>query len=284
MRFLQYLKERSPLPAISLLSLGTVLSGIAINKSIDYVLIVFAMVVNNLIFIQLRLADEIKDFEKDKIINPTRPLPRGLFTLSEVKNLLYTHVGILIISSIFVGFYWNTTAAFTLFIAIIFGWLMYKEFYCSHELDKSPMLYALTHQVITFPIFAWPGLAASELLINNTAFIGWLLANFGASFSFEICRKLDPSAHELAKTYAHHYGRTKTCIFTFIFIMISIIGGYIAESLTIILPCLIFLSLGLLVWRKKPTSYKWPAAMSGLSSLIILWYPAISWLIQFWGK
>lgn len=279
MRFLQYLKERSPLGAISTLSLGIVLSGLAFTKSLDYFLIATALVINNLIFIKLRLADEIKDFEKDKIINPTRPLPRGLFTLSEVKKLLYTHLALLILSSILVSLVWSIVAGITLFTSVIFSWLMYKEFYCSKELDKSPMLYALTHQVITFPIFAWPALAVTDLS-SNPEFLGWLLANFGASFTFEICRKLDPSAHKLANTYAHHYGRALTCFFTLIFILISTLGGYIGGSLPILLPCLLLLTISLFIWVKKPNTYKLAAAFAALSSLIILWYPAISWLIQ----
>lgn len=98
---------------------------------------------------------------------------------------------------------------------------MFREFYIGKTLNNQPMLYAFSHQLIVFPIHAWVALAMNEKLLHNSYFQGWLLANFGASFTFEICRKLDPSAHKLAQTYAHHYGRKLTVAWTALFISIS---------------------------------------------------------------
>lgn len=281
-RFSTYLKERSPLPALSFLSAGICVSSMAFLESFNLHLFVLGLFFNNLLFIQMRLGDELKDFETDKIINPTRPLPRGLFSPQEVIKLLLIFLGVLLLTGLVIMGVKSSYGGLALIIAAAFSWLMYKEFYMSHELDKSPMLYALTHQVIVFPIFAWPGLTQDQNLIHNKLFLGWLLANFGASFTFEICRKLDPKAHKLAKTYAHHYGPTTTVVLCAVFMAISGIGACIAGFAYGSIPALVLLFISLLLWRSKPEKYKLPAGLSALSSAVILWAPAVIWLINSW--
>lgn len=279
-----YLNERSPLAALSFLSAGIAISSMAIAEKFNWWYVFLALAFNNVIFIQMRLGDELKDFENDKIINPTRPLPRGLLTPKEVlwnlKGLLCT----MVVGGLLLGFLLHSwPAALAVITTTLFAWLMYKEFYLGSGLSKSPILYALSHQIIVFPLFGWMGLLLDPGLVTNPLFIGWLLANFGASFTFEICRKLNPAAHPLAKTYAHHYGRPTTVGCTIIFLSYSAIGARIGGFLWYSLPALIALLLSLLWWIKKPESYKIPAALSALSSAIILWAPAIIWLIKRWS-
>jgi len=38
-----------------------------------------------LFFLQLRIADEFKDYEEDRRCRPHRPVPRGLVSLGELK-------------------------------------------------------------------------------------------------------------------------------------------------------------------------------------------------------
>jgi hypothetical protein len=282
-RFMTYLNERSPLPALTFLSAGIALSAVAIDQSFSWVILVLGILLNNFLFIQMRLGDELKDFETDKQINPTRPLPRGLFQTSEVQRLLEIFLTILIASGLVIGVLYSALGGSALVIASIFSWLMYKEFYISHTLDKSPMIYALSHQIIVFPLFAWPGLTLNPTLITDKIFLGWLLGNFGASFTFEICRKLNPSAHELAKTYAHHYGRTRTVLFCLIFMTISAVGSYIAHIHLYALPALSVLLISLVLWHQKPEKYKLPAGLSALSSTVLLWTPAIMWIYRIWS-
>src|SRR5215471_7299427 len=40
-----------------------------------------------LFFLQLRLADEFKDFEEDSAYRPYRPVPRGLVSLRDLKRV-----------------------------------------------------------------------------------------------------------------------------------------------------------------------------------------------------
>jgi hypothetical protein len=282
-RFMTYLKERSPLPALSFLSAGIVVSALSIDQSYDWAIVIIGIVLNNLLLIQMRLGDELKDFETDKVINPTRPLPRGLFKPQEVFSFLKIFLGALIISSLLMVPK-SPIAGAALIVASIFSWLMFKEFYMSHELDKSPMIYAISHQIIVFPLFAWPGLLQNPALIQNKIFLGWLLANFGCSFTFEVCRKLNPGAHAMAKTYAHYYGRTKTVLICLIFMSITAIGAWIAGIGVYSLASLGILLLSLIAWHQNPQKYKIPAGLSGLSSAVVLWSPAIIQWVQAWSS
>jgi hypothetical protein len=108
--------------------------------------------------------------------------------------------------------------AFLLALSTIFGILMYHEFFIGKELNKYPMLYAFSHQIIVFFIYGWTALAINPSLVESKLFLGWLLANFGSSFNFEICRKLNPNSHPLAQTYVQFYGPQKTVFFSLIFI------------------------------------------------------------------
>lgn len=281
-KWMTYLNERSPLLALTFLSAGIGMSPMLATNEINWWLFLFSIVVNNLIFIQMRLGDELKDFENDKIINPTRPLPRGLLTTDEVLKALKLLFGGLVVTGLVVAYY-SLPAGIALVMTTVFAWLMFKEFYIGQSLAKSPMLYALSHQVIVFPLFGWFGLLLKPELLTNFYFLAWLLANFGCSFTFEICRKLNPEAHQLANTYAHYYGRPKTVGFVIIFILYTAVGAYGAGFLWYSLPVLCLLSLSLFYWVKNPAKYKIPAGLSALSSAVVLWAPAIQSFLKGWN-
>jgi 4-hydroxybenzoate polyprenyltransferase len=282
-RWTTYLQERSPLAALGFIAAGIAASSMAFIGEFHSSIFLLSLFFNILILIQMRLGDEIKDFDKDKVMYPTRPLPKGLLKVSEVYRAL---VGILVLNilvGLSIGFFRSWYGGAGLILSTVFAWLMFKEFYIGEKLNKEPMLYALTHQVIVFPIHAWVGLTLDPNLLHNKLFLGWLVANFGASFTFEICRKLNPDAHELAQTYAHHYGRKITTLICTIFILISGYGVKMAEFPMASWPALTLLWISLILWVSKPHLYKLAAAFSALSSVIILWAPAVEWLILKWS-
>lgn len=279
-----YLQERSPLAALGFISSGIVLSSMAYVREFNLLLFVIGLILSTLLFIQMRLGDEIKDLDKDKIMHPERPLPRGLLTVSAVMKAKIFILIFLLSMSLVISLLYSWEGGLTLGISTVFAWLMFKEFYMSKALNQDPMVYALSHQIIVFPIHAWVALALDSKLIYNGHFQGWLIANFGASFTFEICRKLDPSAHKLAQTYAQHYGRPVTAALTTIFIAISAYGVQLANFEGVSWPLLALLLLTLGIWVIKPNTYKLAATFSTLSSIIILWAPAFKWLISIWSS
>ncbi len=282
MKWTTYLKERSPLPALIPLSAMGAISSLAFKAEFDLKLFMIGILFNTMLFIQLRLGDEVKDFEKDKIVNPTRPLPRGLLQPQQVLSAMNLMVLLILIGSGIICYFYNAWGGSSLAIATLFGWLMYHEFFIGEELNKSPLLYAFTHQVIVFFIYGWIGLSAYPELLQDKIFLGWLVANFGSSFSYEICRKLNPDAHPMAQTYAHHYGRPKTAAICLLFIVCMFGGATLSGfGLWMILPLLLLTYL-LLRWVKEPQSYKKVEGICALSGLIVALAPAVHWLIKAW--
>ena len=92
-------------------------------------------------FFKLRLYDEIKDFELDCTINPTRPLPRGLLSIPQVQ------VGILICIVIeLLCFAFQGWAAFSSMVAVLaYSLVMYNEFFLRTFLRPQLTTYALLH-------------------------------------------------------------------------------------------------------------------------------------------
>lgn len=275
-----YLQERSPLPALIFISALGAVSSLAFNNEFNAGLFFSAILFNTLIFIQLRLGDEVKDFEKDKIVNPTRPLPRGLLTTMDLASAMNKILLVVVVAGVGLGLLKSWPGGIILSGASIFAWLMYKEFFIGEVLNKEPMVYAISHQVIVFLIYGWVTLASDSSLITDRAFQGWLLANFAGSFCFEICRKLNPQAHKLAQTYAQHYGPGPTVLICSIFICLMALGSFMAGfGVWMILP-LIALELMLLKWIQKPEGYKKIEGVATLAGLIVVAAPAIMWLIR----
>ena len=78
-----------------------------------------------LFYFKLRLYDEVKDYELDLIINPNRPLPRGLLKLND----MYWGIGICILLELICFSFQGVNAITSLIIAILYSLLMYKEFF-----------------------------------------------------------------------------------------------------------------------------------------------------------
>ena len=277
-----YLEERSPLSASIFISALGAVSSLSFKGEFHLGLFLAAIIFNTLIFIQLRLSDELKDFEKDKVVNPGRPLPRGLLTPGDLAKAMNLVLATVILSGIVLGFLKSWPGGILLALSSVFAWLMYKEFFIGSTLNKEPIVYAVTHQVIVFFIYGWVALSTDGGLIHDKAFLGWLLANFGGSFCFEVCRKLNPNAHKLAQTYAQHYGPGPTVFICTVFICFMAAGSFMTGfGLWLVFP-LIVLEMMLLKWIQKPESYKKVEGVATLAGVIVVAAPAVMWLIRTW--
>jgi 4-hydroxybenzoate polyprenyltransferase len=282
-KWMIYLNERSPLAALGLLSMGMALYPMALRWSFDKLMLIAIYLVGLLLLIVMRMGDELKDYETDKIVNPTRPLPRGLISVKEMSLALYGLYSLLILTGIALFFTKGAEGAIALISTVLFAYLMYKEFYMKSALDKSPLFYAFTHQLIVLPLYMWGGLSFDSTLLADKAFLFWALANFGASFTFEICRKLNPDAHKLANTYAHHYGRPTTAVVASFFIALATLATYPLGLHYITIPLAFILFATLFKWIKAPQSFKKVEGLTILLSLACLWGPIIRLFILKWS-
>jgi len=160
-----------------------------------------------LFFLQLRIADEFKDFEEDARHRPYRPVPRGLVTLPELGI-----VGVLS-AAVQMGLAWLLQPGLTLLLVFVWFYLalMSKEFFIGSWLKSRPVLYMLSHMVIIplVDLYAtacdwWPAGGGPP------AGLKWFLAvSYCNGIVLELGRKIRaPAAEETGvETYSFLWGR-----------------------------------------------------------------------------
>lgn len=119
-RWRQYAKERSPIGALlfigfsqTLASQGALRAGWSIPRLLIGTVGIAAFMV------LMRLMDEKKDFKKDQIANPTRPLPRGLISVDEISKAVRIVTSFLIIlASCLYFFGYARAAGFLPFVSV----------------------------------------------------------------------------------------------------------------------------------------------------------------------
>jgi acyl-coenzyme A synthetase/AMP-(fatty) acid ligase len=104
--------------------------------------------------LQLRMADEIKDFQKDSLAYPDRILSRGLIKLSLVRAVLYTTITLELLIAASMG------RDSLLYMAILQIWaqLMAREFFAKDLLDRKVTLNLVLHQLILPPLAIYSAL------------------------------------------------------------------------------------------------------------------------------
>ena len=174
-----------------------------------------------LLFFHLRLFDEIKDFEFDKINFPDRPLPRGLL---KKEDLLNVSILIIIIELMLFSYYGSKILLFAI-IAILYSFLMYKEFYFGAWLRSHLTIYAVTHTFIAtlISITIFNALADRFIFQMPLTFYyfslgGWFLFNI-----FEFGRKtfaLDEEKPGI-DSYSKNFGRFGALLLVTVMMVVS---------------------------------------------------------------
>lgn len=207
-KWLQFFKERTPVASYLLITFGPVASGYYLTEAPRAHSPLLSFLGFFLFFIVLRMMDEYKDFEKDVLAHPARPLPRGLIPLPEFNKAIGIGVGLMIAFNAFLFFNGMKCSATLYALVVVHLWLMYKEFYMGEWLNNHPILYALTHQLILVTLCLF---CISTYRVDGTYHftrLEWIysFSVLFAFFSYEVCRKLDPEAHPVLKTYRYVYG------------------------------------------------------------------------------
>ncbi len=267
-RWFIFFKERLPLPVLLLMSLG---AGLSASNGISPDL-GLACLMPALFLVTLRIMDEVKDYTKDQALHPDRPLPRGLISLGEATNFVYLLLGsMLLLTAVLFGTDRLDAGGLYLF-STLYLWLMFKEFYFGAVLEKSPILYAFTHQIVMLPLSG-----AIQAVYNLNSSLSMLCLTpgvmyLGAFFTFEVCRKLDPSAHPLLGTYRVHYGSFKTFIIVLCTSLTTALGAAFLGSSSLpfmflgLLPAVVY---GVFIQSR----YKVIEGVSAVSLLVAIWAP-----------
>jgi 4-hydroxybenzoate polyprenyltransferase len=160
-----------------------------------------------LFFLQLRIADEFKDFAEDARFRPYRPVPRGLVSLREL--------GVLggIAACLQLGLALGFDARLVPLLLLTLGYLalMSVEFFAGEWLRRQPFLYMASHMaimpLIDFYATACDWLPAGAGLLPGLAW--FLLISYFNGMVIEIGRKIRAPADEEqgVETYSVAWGR-----------------------------------------------------------------------------
>lgn len=211
LKWLQFTKERFDPASHLVMILVFVMAhkllfpGQASLNSGDSVWLVFLGAV--VFFFKLRLYDEIKDYELDLVVNPTRPLARGLVTHQDL------YMGIIVCIALELTLFGSQgpAALVTISIAIAYSLLMYKEFFIREHIRPHLTTYAVLHTIVSsmlsFAILAaftrqYPWHMSRETYYF--ALNSWYLFNI-----FEFGRKTFTTAEERSgvESYSKIFGR-----------------------------------------------------------------------------
>jgi 4-hydroxybenzoate polyprenyltransferase len=97
----------------------------------------------------------------------------------------------------------------------------------------------------------------------------------GSFFSYEICRKLDPVAHKVLRTYLGAYGLTTTCLVVIAATCVAAIGAIRLDLIRLLWPLEGLLVSSFAVIRVKPSAYKIVEGIAALSLFSHLWATAV---------
>src|SRR6266567_3876952 len=97
-----------------------------------------------LFFLQLRIADEFKDFEEDSQYRPYRPVPRGLVSLRELAAL----GALAALAQLGLGLWLEPSLVLLLAVTWAYLALMSKEFFVAEWLKRRHVLYMVSHMAI----------------------------------------------------------------------------------------------------------------------------------------
>ena len=206
-----FVAERFPLavhgPMVVLFTMGNFvtaahLAGVAFDplRFAASVMLIFSL------FFRLRCFDEIKDYDVDLLINPNRPLARGLLQISQVQQLLLSLTLFEVALSATLGIYaWCAHA-----VAITYSILMYKEFFIGRWLRPHLTSYGVAHTLVAAVLGMSIAAAATGANIVDLPrpFIWFCALNWSMFNLFEFARKTFAIAEERpnVQTYSALFG------------------------------------------------------------------------------
>ncbi len=219
----------------------------------------------------LRLMDEYKDYDKDVVAHPERPLPRGLLAVSTVHKVIHAGALVMLAYGGVIYLVADLPAALLYLIATGFLWLMFKEFYVGAWLSKYPIVYAVTHQVVMLPLVAFCTTLADPGRWDDAP--TWYAAALalGSFFTYEICRKLDPDAPRILETYLIHHGRAATTGFILVTCALAGWAAYELGLHPLLWPAGGLVIVSLVVLYLRPNKHKVVEGIATLSLVVHLW-------------
>lgn len=235
-----------------------------------------------LVFFHLRLFDEVKDYEKDLLVHPERPLPRGLIGAREVRTV----AALLITAECVLGLLMGLSVLVAVCCVIVYSLLMFREFFVGGWLRSRLIMYALTHTIIS----CWMALvvfsAVTRLYLWEVPedFALFLVANILIFNIYEFGRKTFGREEERAgvESYSRLLGPAGAAASVFVMasaaaaVAIKLGSSYGAGwGFILAVGALLGLTMVSCVLYGAFNNARWAKVFRGISSLFILLFTVI---------
>ena len=191
-----YQKERFPLAQHVPLVLAFSLSALFFSRLLrgestlpDWSQVIVGFCTALLLFLQLRIADEFKDFDEDSRYRPYRAVPRGLVRLPEL--------GVIFAAGAVIQFLLAIWLEPRLIVLLVVTWIylagMCKEFFMRRWLKAHPLIYLWSHMLI-MPLIDLYVTSCDWLASGQTqppkGILWFLVVSFFNGVLFEFGRKI----------------------------------------------------------------------------------------------
>jgi hypothetical protein len=250
--------ERIPIIAIFIISLAVVVAIARANDRLDWRLVIIASLINLFYFLQIRLADEPKDFEHDNKYYSNRPVQRGVITLKELSYFKNASVAACFILAALTG---SITIFLLACIQQTYSFLTREEFFMRKWLRKHFLSYQFSHYVQLF-ILDWFILSVIKVGSLHEKFIYFAFV-IVLVFMIESSRTIGGTDGAKAKDrYSYRLG-INFALIAFIILTITSVAFtlFLMNQINAEMMWLFILIIGLLVtswsvikYRLKPTT------------------------------
>lgn len=209
----------------------------------------------------LRIADDFKDYDTDRVLFPKRPLPSGRVT----KKDLAIFLSILIVVTAVLNFVFMNNILFFLFL-FAYGILMSLWFFQKSKIQKNLFLALITHNpimmvmnvyIISFACIKYdlPYFSLTNVLVAFTLYFPALI--------WEVARKIKAPQDETEyMTYSKMFGYKKATRFVLIITLADIVTNFLlVYKLNTLAVAVLFLNVAWMTWRflaymKDPTRFE----------------------------
>ncbi len=229
-RFYIYQKERFPILGHGLLVAAFSFSAIAYSRIcrgvtgfVDWKIYGVGIFTTITLFMLVRIFDEHKDAEDDALYRKELPVPRGLVSLKELRNI---GIGIVVLQ-ILVNLYFFPKMLWIYMLIIAYLSLMGKEFFIAEWLKKHQFWYVTSHMLIIplVDIYA----SGLDWLLEGAAAPKGLLFFFAVSYMngivLEIGRKIRTPEQEAegVLTYSALFGAKKATYLWVVVLFVTLV-------------------------------------------------------------
>lgn len=213
-------------------------------------------------FFHMRIIDEHKDYEQDRIVHPDRVLSRGLVTLSQLRNIGFFVVFV----ELALSFIFGLPSLLMCLVLLSFSWLVYKEFYVGEVLNRHLLVNAFVHLFImpAYSLFVFSVATNRFFWSAPVPILLYAWVSYGVGLGYEVARKTRAPAEERPGliTYSSVMGPYRSALVSFLALLfsgfISVVVGMLMHFEwwyhAVVIVLLFIVAFGILNFRLKTTS------------------------------